>query len=235
MVSIAKKIPIEEKEEPFKFPEFDEVEFVKKELKETKGVLTVTLLGIIFAFISFIFTTFQQPGLGFLLGLVAMGSIKYILNAVKVDTSTYKIKNWLGHIGSYFFIWLAIWVLLMNPPFSDFAKPTINDVRVYAWVGEKATLCELKASTEPMKAVVKNSSAVASLTICANITDNGVLSSVRLVDKEGKEVCEYKKSGIEYSWDIKQRFSAGETLSVWIIASDSAGNFNKFSLEIDFQ
>lgn len=238
VVSIAKKVPVEEKEEPevFKFPEFDEVEYVKKELKETKGALTVVLIGVIFAIFSFVFTAFQQPGIGFLLGLVGMASIKYILNAVKVDTSAYKLKNWLGHIGSYFFIWLAIWILLMNAPFSDFAKPTIKDVKVYANVGGNSTLCELKFYSEGAKAVVKNSSAVESIMISANITDNGGLGNVRLVDKEGKEVCGYKRDGVEYIWEIKKRFSAGEeTLKLRITATDNAGNYNIFAIELDFQ
>ncbi|MEM3413868.1 MAG: hypothetical protein QW620_06755 [Thermoplasmata archaeon] len=226
-----------EQQEVFKFPEFNEVEFVKKEMKDTKGALMVVLTGIVFAIFSFLLTLAQQPGIGFLVGLAGMGSIKYILNVLKVDTSEYKIKNWLGHIGSYFFIWLAIWILLMNAPFSDFAKPTIKDVNVYAEISGNDTLCEIRYYGEEAKIIVKNTSAVTRIIITAKITDNGALKSIRLVDKDGNEVTSYLQTNQSnvYEWKITNSFRAGDVVKLSITASDNAGNWNKLSMELDFQ
>ncbi|MCX8173183.1 MAG: hypothetical protein N3F63_01020 [Thermoplasmata archaeon] len=237
VVTIAKKVPVEEPEdqEVFKFPEFNEIEFVKKEMRDTKGALLVVLTGIIFAVISFLLTVAQQPGIGLLVGLVGMGSIKYILNALKVDTSEYKIKNWLGHIGSYFFIWLAIWILLMNAPFSDFAKPTIKDVKVYAETGGNNTQCEIRYYGEEAKVIVKNTSAITRIVITAKITDNAALKTVRLVDRDGNEVASYQLVNQSYEWKILNSFRAGDVVKLGITASDNAGNWNRFSMELDFQ
>lgn len=239
MITIAKKVPAEEPEEQevFKFPEFNEVEFIKKEMKDTKGALMVVVTGIIFAFFSFILTMVQQPGIGFLVGLAGMGSIKYILNVLKVDTSEYKIKNWLGHFGSYFFIWLAIWILLMNAPFSDFAKPTINEVKIYSEIGGNNTLCEIRHYGEEAKSIVKNTSTVTRVIITAKITDNGALKAIRLVDKSGNEVTSYQETNQSnvYEWKIPNNFKAGDVVKLSITASDTAGNWNKFSIELDFQ
>lgn len=239
MIAIAKKVPVEETEEQevFKFPEFNEVEFVKKELKDTKGALMVVVTGIVFAVISFLLTLVHQPGIGFLIGLAGMGSIKYILNALKVDTSGYKIKNWLGHIGSYFFIWLAIWILLMNTPFSDFAKPTIRDVNVYSEVGGNNTLCEIRYYGEEAKVIVKNTSVITRIIIVAKITDNGVLKTLRLIDKDGNEVTGYQQTNQSnvYEWKFINSFRAGDVVKLSITASDIAGNWSKFTMELDFQ
>jgi len=239
VVDIAKKIPVDEQtEEPvFKFPEFDEVSYVKKELKDTKGALIVVLLGVIFAVISFLLTLIQQPGIGFIVGLIGLASIKYVLTGVKVDTSSYKIKNWLGHIGSYFFIWLAVWILLMNAPFSDFARPTIKDIAVASITGTNTTWCELKNYTEETHAVVKNTSSVTALSISAFVTDNGGLRSVKLVDKDGREVAQGDKTDANrYYWNISNiNFRPGDSMRVTIIASDNAGNIAKHVILIDFQ
>ncbi|MGB9636953.1 MAG: hypothetical protein ACPL1Y_06865 [Thermoplasmata archaeon] len=233
---IAKKVAITEKEEEaFQFPEFDEVEFVRKELKDTKGALAVVLLGIIFAVVSFIFTFIQQPGIGFLIGLAGMGSIKYLLSALKVDTSSYKIKNWLGHIGSYFFIWLAIWILLMNAPFSDFAKPTISEISVYSESGGNITRCEMKNYTGESKIIIKNTSSINFVIIQAKITDNSGLKSVRLIDKDGNQIEEPYVNQTLYQWKLLNTFRAGDTVFVFITAQDNSGNLERYAVELNFQ
>ncbi|MEM4160811.1 MAG: hypothetical protein QW531_02385 [Thermoplasmata archaeon] len=240
MVTIARKVPVEEAEEQevFKFPEFNEVEFVKKELKDTKGALIVVLTGVLFAFISFLLTVAQQPGIGFLVGLVGMGSIKYILNALKVDTSEYKIKNWLGHIGSYFFIWLAIWILLMNAPFSDFAKPSIGDVKVYTERDGNTTICQMRIYGDWCEVNLGNISGVSRIIITARVTDNAGLKTVRLVDPDGNEVVKAQQTNQThvYEWVLSNHYRPEHSpLTLSITASDSSGNWNKFPLRLIFQ
>jgi hypothetical protein len=40
-------------------------------------------------------------------------------------------KQWATNIIFYIFTWLLVWIILSNPPFSDFQEPTIKDNEIY--------------------------------------------------------------------------------------------------------
>lgn len=180
----------EEKEEyEFRPPDFDEKEFLKKEISDTRtAVLTIvyaSTFGIIAGLI-----TIASPGLAgvaFIVGIAGMVTIKYAYPFMKVDTSTFQKKNWLGNLGAYFFTFLAVWVLLLNMPFSDHADPTVDEVIV--WVDNGTTIKGIELKDEggwvPLNAndtlsTMISKAANVTLNITAKVADNGELKSVKI-------------------------------------------------------
>jgi len=66
-----------------------------------------------------------------LVGFIAIVFLRHIYPMIGVDTTLIEKKQWAGNIIMYIFTWLAIWILLSNPPFSDFAAPTIKEDGIY--------------------------------------------------------------------------------------------------------
>lgn len=114
----------------FKMPEFDEKEFIKKEVRESKVLFVTIGYGALMGILSF-GLTFVDIALAALVGFIAIVFLRHIYPRLGVDTSLLEKKTWAGNIVMYLFTWLAIWILLVNPPFSDFGEPTIKDVEIY--------------------------------------------------------------------------------------------------------
>lgn len=129
---MAKKRKKEKAEEAFEFkmPEFDEEEYIKKEVRDAKALFVTFGYAVVIALASF-GLSFVDIALAALLGFVAIIFLRHIYPLVGVDTTSLEKKQWAGNIIMYLFAWLAIWILLSNPPFSDFADPTIKDVEIY--------------------------------------------------------------------------------------------------------
>jgi hypothetical protein len=114
----------------FKMPEFDEEEYVKKEVRESKALFVTFGYAALIGVISFGLTSFDLA-LGVLVGIIAVIFLRHIYPLIGVDTSALEKKTWAGNIIMYLFTWLAVWILLSNPPFSDSAEPTIENVEEY--------------------------------------------------------------------------------------------------------
>jgi hypothetical protein len=125
---MAKKVRNEDEEAPaFKFPEFDEKEYLREEIRDAKAVIASTLLALPIAAAAALLTASVHPTAGILLGLAGFGGIYYLFKLMFKDISVFKPKHWLMNIGGYFFTFLAVWILLINPPFMDLAGPVIED------------------------------------------------------------------------------------------------------------
>jgi len=120
--TMAKKRRKEEEEE-FKLPEFDEVAFLKKEITGAKMILVVMFLAIVAAVLSYVLTLAGVVVVAFFAGLAVVLLLKYIPKVFGVDTKGLERKDWFGYGSTYFFAWLAVWVLVMNVPFSDVTSP----------------------------------------------------------------------------------------------------------------
>jgi hypothetical protein len=112
-----------EEEEEFHLPEFNETEFLRKEITSAKMILLVVLLAIVAAVISYVLTLAGIVVVAFFAGLALVLLLKYIPEMFGIDTSKLERKDWFGYGSTYFFAWLAIWVLVMNVPFSDVTPP----------------------------------------------------------------------------------------------------------------
>ncbi len=131
--AMAKKRRKEEEEE-FKLPEFDEVAFLRKEITGAKMILIVMLLAIVAAVLSYVLTLAGVVIVAFFAGLALVLFLKYIPKMFGIDTDGLERKDWFGYGSTYFFAWLAVWVLVMNVPFSDVTAPGlvvfVNDRQV---------------------------------------------------------------------------------------------------------
>jgi hypothetical protein len=114
-----------EEEEEFQLPEFNETEFLRKEITSAKMILLVVLLAIVAAVISYFLTMAGIVVVAFFAGLAVVLLLKYVPKAFSIDTSKLERKDWIGYGSTYFFAWLAIWVLVMNVPFSDVTPPNV--------------------------------------------------------------------------------------------------------------
>lgn len=122
-----------EEEEKYEFipPEFDEKQFLKDEMSTTKQVLIVVAYGVLMGGLAAIATILTSNGITGLAVLVAgFGTMKLLFNTMKFDLSKFTKKTWLGNIAWFFFTFLAIWILLVNPPFNDFASPEVKNVKL---------------------------------------------------------------------------------------------------------
>lgn len=139
---MARKVRLEKKEEDseeiFVEPKFDKKEFIEKELSESKplfiSVLTGLIIGIISGAITISLATEDKPlngalfgGLAFFIGFVL---VRIFFSLLKVDVSKYKPQQWLGHIAGYFFTWLTVFIISINPPFADLAYPNSSGIEI---------------------------------------------------------------------------------------------------------
>jgi len=108
---------------------------MEKDMAGTRAAITTILLAIPFSIGSFAFAAIGLSPAGFLLGVVGLFSLPRLMPLVRVPTEGFARKDWISHAGTMFLSWLAFWILLMNPPFSDFTPPEISLIVVNgAWV-----------------------------------------------------------------------------------------------------
>ena len=240
--SMAKKRKKDKKEqEEYEFvpPEFDEKEFLKKEIKDTKTSLITIVIAVVFGILagalSAINDSMVLPSL--LFGLAGVVALKYIYGLLKVDISHFQKKNWLGSIGTFFFTFLAIFVLLINVPFLDLAAPSVDNVAV--WVTEGTIEYGFEYDLSDAKWTATNAThgsipetVTAEVNISADVADNGELSVVEVA--VGSETGTYhpmtKGSDGRYQYQFTgDQLDSGRDLMFYIRASDMAGNSYVFS------
>lgn len=173
---MAKKRRKEEKKEVFKKPEFDEIEFMEKEISNTKVAMLTILFSFPIAVVSFFVTLSGLPAAGFLIGVASIFLLKYVYQFFNVDVENFETKDKLGNAAMFFFTWLAVWVLILNMPFVDLTSPTISKVKLLGCPTE--TAMSLKSNTQHTCEITVSSH---SFTIEARITDNSDVRSVTFV------------------------------------------------------
>jgi len=241
MAKKRKKEKVEEQEYEFRPPEFDEKEFLRKELRDTRAVLITVgyaaFFGILAACISMVDPDLVLMGL--VLVVAGIVSLKFFYPLVKVDVKEFTKKNWAGNTVWFFFTFLAVWVLLFNFPFSDHATPDVTEVTIWIYNSDtqNMTAVDYKFSSSDgdwkwvprwgttTDGLLKATDAY-TVNITARISDNGRLETVRLaigaatgyvamVD-EGEQRYGYEVSGAS--------LSAASDLMFYIEAVDEAGN-----------
>ncbi len=122
---MAKKRRIIEKEaqEEYEFvpPEFDEEEFIRKDLYGTKVLLIVAcfsiIIGILCSCLQLSFSDKTGLWLGLLLLFLGIAAIKPMLRLFKFDPELLERKSMVGNYILYLLLGLGIWILMVNPPF----------------------------------------------------------------------------------------------------------------------
>jgi hypothetical protein len=121
---------IEKKDEiEFNFPEFDEHKFISLELSKAKISLISFLFAIGMVFITYqlYLVTYPDARAPMVLGIFGVVALPLIVKQLKIDISEFDWKNWFGGGAVYVFSWLAIFIIAINPPFSDFVEPEIDE------------------------------------------------------------------------------------------------------------
>ena len=236
MAKKRKKDKKEDEDYEFVPPEFDEKEFLKKEIKDTKISLITIVLAIVFAIIAGVLSAINRsmvlPSL--LIGLAGVVGLKYIYTILKIDVSHFQKKNWLGSIGTFFFTFLAIFVLMINVPFLDLSEPSVEDVAV--WANEGGDLYGFIydpdggrwSSTDTANTSIR---ATATVNITASVADNGELSVVEIAIGTSSSTFHAMVKGgdgkYQYSFSGSDIGTSG--LMFYIRASDMAGNIIVFN------
>ena len=185
MAKKRRKHQIEKEEKEYKSPEFDRKEFMETEVNVAKATIYAAILAILMGTGAFLLMPFIGTGGGLFVGITGIGVLYFLFVLLRLDTTSFKIMHWLGPISSYFFLFLAVWVLLCNPPFSDQAAPDILDVRVN-WDGTD-NYTKVVANEFVGNIVAIPSTTNLTLTVRANITDNVelVVNSVEIRTGQG--------------------------------------------------
>lgn len=116
----------------FEMPEFDEEEFIASEKRKAKTYFISFGFGILMAVVCHFAWRGIDAGirwpLTFLLAVCAIGFLVKLLQVLDIDLSEFGKKEWFGSLAFYFFTWLAIFILSVNPPFYDASAPEVNTV-----------------------------------------------------------------------------------------------------------
>lgn len=178
-------------EEEIKLPQFDKEKFMQKERRKAKTAFVAFLFGILIAIIChFIWRNLDESlrwPLCFLFAIASIGFMAKILEILKIDIKEFAKREWFGSIAFYFFTWLAIFILSLNPPFYDTSPPKIDCI----------TLPHIQQ-------------AGGSIFVIAHITDNAGIKSARIIigeneyemNADGKDVYSYEYSGENASYEI---------------------------------
>jgi len=131
MASDEKVVERIEDDAPFEVPEFDEKEFIRKELISFRTTLVLFIFSILVAGITFFAWKMTTPHLRFpilVLLALAIGAalLRFLFKASRIDISHWKRREWAGTMFLYFFFWLGFTLLFVNPPFTDAAAPKIE-------------------------------------------------------------------------------------------------------------
>jgi len=203
----------EEEDKPFKVPKFDEEAFLKRERRNIKATFISFLFGILMALICFGFWALmgdndQRWLLVLLVGVIDAAFLKYIFIRLNIDLTDFAKKNWFGSYAVYFFTWLVIFIVIVNPPFYDDEPPLID-------------LVELPGMQEPG----------GTIKILAKITDNAGIEKddikFELTDPGGNQTVpdfEYEDNIFIYTNQGPDNISEDFTYEYTITVKDHSGH-----------
>jgi hypothetical protein len=219
-----------EKEEKyvFKLPEFDEVKFMEDEMLAAKVGVAVALFAIPMAAGSYALTLASLPIIAFFFGMGGMFLIKPYLQFLDFDTEEWEKKTWAGHGAMYFFTWLAVWVLLVNAPFTDLVGPSIDRVKVL-YEGDEWSVNDGQAVE-----VTVNVTNASPILVEARVGDNSALrqGSITATVNNGPAV-QMVPSGEPHVFRFTiTDYTVGQVYSVTLSAADQAGHTTVFSFTI---
>jgi uncharacterized membrane protein YphA (DoxX/SURF4 family) len=108
------------------FPKFDEKEFYRKEMRETKMMFISVGLAMFIGIMCGIMTNAGLDArIAAILAIFAVFFLKFAFDAFKISTEGLEKMKWLSMIGTYFLTLIAVWVLIMNPPIIDMVDPVV--------------------------------------------------------------------------------------------------------------
>ncbi len=237
-------------------PEFDEVGYMRQEIAGAKiAIATVAWAGV-GAIISYLLYLYVHPVVAFLVGLAVYGALSILLPILGVQTHGFKRRDWLGHGVTYFFSWLAFWILLLNPPFGDHTAPTLWGIQAGSYASAGGS--EPAANSVPCTAIAPGGSLLLSvgsndtLYLLFRATDNVAVTSVRVTVGtslgtsevnatlvEGQpDACVGSGTGARYApgtYAVRVPIAGSSYFSFQIEASDRAGLTTSTTVRLNVQ
>jgi len=113
-----------EPEDTYEFipPEFDEKEFLLKDIYGTRILIVVSLLAVLVGAVAACIQSFIESdwgyGVGLLLILLVIIGLKQFLILLRFRIDLMDQKMLIGNYILFFFLSLGIWIILLNEPFS---------------------------------------------------------------------------------------------------------------------
>lgn len=150
-----------ETEPEFKMPPFDEQKFINREKRNIKIIFISFLLGVLIALISFGFwvlltnTGFQWE-LVLLFGVANTPWVRYVILKLHIDLTEFTRGKWLTAYATYFFTWLLILIILVNPPFYDSESPQVQTVALPGAQAPGGTVLIVATVTDNVKVQTVN-------------------------------------------------------------------------------
>ncbi|HUT26850.1 MAG TPA: Ig-like domain-containing protein [Methanomassiliicoccales archaeon] len=209
MAQKKKKEPEVKEEYTFIAPDFNEREFLEKDLSGTKAVLFTAVFAVLFGAVAYL-TTGISVTLGLMLIIVGAFTLRYIFKALPINISTIENKTWIGNGIMFFFLALGIWIILLNPPFGDAIDPQLNDLQI--WAGDSQLT---NFNNVPLNA---------SVTFNITAMDNGNLNSVQFKLLGDTPQSWNMTIGEDGRWEHTMTFTQTATYNFVITATDDAGN-----------
>jgi len=121
-----------EEDKPFKLPKFNVEKFLKRERRNIRVTFWSAVFGILMALICFGFWALMGPEstlrwpLVLLVAIVDAIFLRSIFNWRRIDITDFVRKNWFSSYAIYFFTWLVIFIVLVNPPIYDDENPRVQ-------------------------------------------------------------------------------------------------------------
>jgi hypothetical protein len=128
---------------------------------------------VIFAAIGYLVSTSVHWALGFAVLFAGIILLRYIYPFTGVDRESLETKTMIGNFALFFLLFLGLWILFMNPPFSDHTNPSIGEPTI--WVEVDGVWTEL---TDQNKQTLIHAGDPVNIT--AKVTDNGNLNSIQI-------------------------------------------------------
>ncbi len=204
--------------------EFDEEEYMKKEILKGKSTLISVAIAPIFGIVSwYVFTLTMDGFISLFAGMFGIVFFKPLYQKFNIDTSKIDKKGWIKNFGVYFFTLLAVWIILMNPPFSDFAEPEIGELQIEEVMDMDDNLVELENVTEDEEYNVTLRVEITSNSDLLTLEEGGVEAEL---DGREKEVSHAPNNNHEYLIQIEE-LSGNETYELLISAEDVNDNRNE--------
>jgi len=123
----------EEEDIDFKIPKFDEQKFIQKEKRNARTLFFSFLMGLFIGLISFGFWVLLTESsswiawpLVLLFGVMNAFWLRYVFHKFNIDFKEFGRKEWISAYAIYFFSWLLVLVIMVNPPFYDGENPRIE-------------------------------------------------------------------------------------------------------------
>src|SRR5438094_9802065 len=110
-------------------PDFGEVGYMRKEIEGARAAVATIAWAVIGALVAFGLYS-VLPALAFFAGIAVGFGMYFVFPLIGIKTESFKRRDWIGHGITYFFSWLAFWIILLNPPFSDHTDPTIQAISI---------------------------------------------------------------------------------------------------------